>query len=84
MSSKIDKDQEIDLNAGLEVEVSSEEVAELLFTNAIDTLSWKDIISSSYVCKGWSRFVSGPLVAHPVYAKKFKEVNADDDEVNLF
>lgn len=79
MSSKIDKDQEIDLNAGLEVEVSSEEVAELLFTRALGSLEWKDIISSSYVCKGWSRFISGPLVAHPTYAKRFKEVHTDDD-----
>jgi len=80
MSSKIDKDQQIDLNAGLEVEVSSEEVAEVLFTRAIDTLSWKDLISSNYVCKGWSRFISGPLVATPSYAKKFKAVHSDDDD----
>lgn len=79
MSSKIDKDQQIDLNAGLEVEVASEEIAELLFTHAIDNVTWKDLISSSYVCKGWSRFISGPLVAHPDYAKRYKEVHTADD-----
>lgn len=84
MSSKIDKDQEIDLNGGLEVEVSSEEVAELLFTRAIDSLSWSDILSSNYVCKGWSRFISGPLVAHPSYAKRFKEVNSDPEALVRF
>jgi hypothetical protein len=79
MSSKIDKDQEIDLNGGLEVEVSSEEIAELLFTRAINTLSWADLLSCNYVCKGWSRFISGPLVAHPAYAKRFKEVHTEPE-----
>jgi len=84
MSSKIAKDEQIDIHSKLDVEASSEEVAELLFTRAIDWIKWRDIIACSYVCKGWSRFISGPLVAHSSYAKRFKEAHTDEESLVRF
>jgi len=84
MSSKLAQDEQIDLNAKLEIEVASEEVAELLFTRAIDWISWRDIVSCSYVCKGWSRFITGPLVVHSSYAKRLKEVHTDEETLVRF
>eukprot|EP01126_Amoeba_proteus_P049400 TRINITY_DN5777_c0_g1_i3.p1 TRINITY_DN5777_c0_g1~~TRINITY_DN5777_c0_g1_i3.p1 ORF type:complete len:812 (+),score=181.46 TRINITY_DN5777_c0_g1_i3:92-2527(+) len=84
MSSKLEKDDEIDPHDDFQIEPSSEEVAEIVFSRAIMWMAWKDIRTSSFVCKGWNRYITGALVAHPVYAQKFRETFTDDQRLLQF
>eukprot|EP01125_Pyxidicula_operculata_P018292 TRINITY_DN64_c10_g1_i1.p1 TRINITY_DN64_c10_g1~~TRINITY_DN64_c10_g1_i1.p1 ORF type:complete len:809 (-),score=232.86 TRINITY_DN64_c10_g1_i1:351-2777(-) len=73
MSTKIDKDEQIETKEVQKVDPSSEEFAGALFSHALSVVSWDDINNFSLVCHGWRQIITGPAVAQPEYARKFKE-----------
>jgi len=83
MSAKLEKDEQIDIGAE-EVDPSSEDFADIFFTNALYKFTWTDIINYSFVCKGWRTALTGSVVTDPVYAQKFRNKFGEQKMNNLF
>jgi len=74
MSSKLDRDEGIDIAEVEEIDPGSEEMADIILTNSwtLRILSWQDIRNCSLVSWGWKEVAIGSVVAYPIYAEKFR------------
>jgi len=74
MSSKLDRDEGIDIAEVEDIDPGSEEMADIILTNSwtLTILSWQDIRNCSLVSWGWKEVAIGSVVADPIYAEKFR------------
>lgn len=84
MSDKLNKDEEVNVQTIEILLPNSVKFADLVFSNANHLLSWTDIHNSMRVCRGWSKFVSGPLLLDTDVRKKFYTTFAGNDEVSPY
>lgn len=85
MSSKLAQDDQISINdAKLVVHNNSEEMAEIVFSRALNYLEWTDISNCALVCKGWHRYIFGPLMSNPGFSRAFKAKFTDEDKLIQF
>lgn len=81
MSTRIDKDETVNIQEKDQLDPNSENFAELVFSHGISVLEWSDIANTPFVCKAWNKFCTGPLLISPHYGRKLREKFSENYEV---